>query len=111
MQPFWFSNHVAYTIAKYGMSMCVLGMSEEFRSDRIAVNSLWPKTVIWTSAAEMLTGGQDSSGSRKPDIVADAAYVVLSRNSSQCTGKFLIDEDVLRDEGVTDFEQYSCQPG
>ncbi|KAI6188712.1 SCP2 domain-containing protein [Aphelenchoides besseyi] len=111
MEPHWFANHTAYTIAKYGMSMCVLGMAEEFKSDGIAVNALWPKTAIWTSAMELLSGGQESGGSRKAEIVADAAYSVLSKNSRNYSGKFLIDEDVLKEEGVTDFEQYACKPG
>uniref|UniRef100_A0A0K0D072 Hydroxysteroid dehydrogenase-like protein 2 n=1 Tax=Angiostrongylus cantonensis TaxID=6313 RepID=A0A0K0D072_ANGCA len=99
MEPRWFSNHVAYTIAKYGMSMCVLGMHEEFRS-----------YAIWTAAMDMLSDGSGASGSRKPEIMADAAYAMLSRNSRDYTGKFAIDEEVLRAEGVTDFTKYAIDP-
>ncbi|KAI6184240.1 Enoyl-CoA hydratase/isomerase family protein [Aphelenchoides bicaudatus] len=108
MDKIWFSNHVAYTIAKYGMSMCTLGMAEELKPDKIAVNSLWPQTQVWTAAMKMLSGGDDSAGSRIPEIVADAAYAILSRRSTEYTGNFAIDEEVLREEGVTDFEQYAC---
>ncbi|CAD5215185.1 unnamed protein product [Bursaphelenchus xylophilus] len=111
MDKVWFSNHVAYTIAKYGMSMCVLGMHEEFRPDGIAVNALWPRTAIWTSAMQMLSAGSDASGNRKVDIVSDAAYALLSRNSKEFTGNFVIDEEILKQEGVTDFEKYACVPG
>ncbi|WKX97881.1 hypothetical protein Q1695_013517 [Nippostrongylus brasiliensis] len=110
MEPRWFSNHVAYTMAKYGMSMCVLGMHEEFRPYGVAVNALWPLTAIWTAAMEMLSSGSGESGSRKPSIMADAAYAVLSKNSRQYTGNFAIDEDVLRAEGVTDFSKYAVDP-
>ncbi|KAI1703359.1 short chain dehydrogenase domain-containing protein [Ditylenchus destructor] len=110
MEPRWFSHHVAYTMAKFGMSMCVLGMHEELRPDGIAVNALWPKTAIWTSAMEMLTGGQSKDQCRKPSIVADAAYAMLSRNSRGYTGNFAIDEDVLKKEGVTNFDQYAYDP-
>lgn len=111
MSPTWFKHHVAYTMAKYNMSMCVLGMSKEFQNDGIAVNALWPKTMIWTAAAEMLSGGNDSAGSRTADIVADSAYAVLSRDSRNFTGNFVIDEEILKEEGVTDFEKYNCVPG
>ncbi|CAI2347258.1 unnamed protein product [Caenorhabditis sp. 36 PRJEB53466] len=111
METHWFANHVAYTMAKYGMSMCVLGHHEEFRQYGIAVNALWPLTTIWTAAMEMLSEKGGESGSRKPAIMADAAYAVLSKNSKDFTGQFLIDEDVLRAEGVTDFEKYECVPG
>ncbi|KAF6198406.1 hypothetical protein GE061_008154 [Apolygus lucorum] len=112
MNPFWFKNHVAYTMAKYGMSMCVLGMSEEFKDDGIAVNALWPRTAIMTAAIEMLTGGGSASHSRKPEIVADAAYAVLCKDSKSLTGKFLIDDEVLKGEGLTDeqIKQYACDP-
>uniref|UniRef100_A0A914YJ22 Hydroxysteroid dehydrogenase-like protein 2 n=1 Tax=Panagrolaimus superbus TaxID=310955 RepID=A0A914YJ22_9BILA len=112
MEPQWFAPHVAYTMAKYGMSMCVLGMAEEFRSDGIAVNALWPRTLIWTAAADMLTGGTEEGrkGSRYPAIVADAAYAVLSRNSRESTGNFFIDDEVLKSEGVTNFDQYAIDP-
>jgi len=111
MDKVWFKNHVAYTIAKYGMSMCVLGMAEELKKDGIAVNALWPKTAIWTAAMAMLSGGNDSSGTRTTDIISDAAYAILSRNSKEFTGNFTIDEHILREEGVTDFEKYASKPG
>ncbi|KAH9500666.1 Hydroxysteroid dehydrogenase-like protein 2 [Bulinus truncatus] len=111
MSPFWFKNHVAYTMAKYGMSMCVLGMAEEFREQGVAVNALWPRTAIWTAAMEML-GGQDvKSQCRNVDILSDAAYVILTRNSREFTGNFCIDDEVLKSVGITDMEQYACSPG
>jgi citronellol/citronellal dehydrogenase len=112
MKPEWFAPHVAYTMAKYGMSMCVLGMAEEFRAAGVAVNALWPRTVIATSAVQNLLGGDATMrGSRVPAIVADAAHVILSRPSREHTGQFLIDEDVLRAAGVTDFAKYAAVPG
>ncbi|CAH0701059.1 unnamed protein product [Spodoptera exigua] len=108
MNPYWFSLHVAYTMAKYGMSMCVLGMAEEFKQDNIAVNALWPKTAIATAAIEMLTG--TSSTSRKVDIVSDAAYVILSKDPKTYTGNFAIDEDVVKSVGVKDLTPYACDP-
>jgi NAD(P)-dependent dehydrogenase (short-subunit alcohol dehydrogenase family) len=111
MEKQWFAHHVAYTMTKYGMSMCVLGMSEEFRSDGIAVNALWPKTAIWTAAMDMLSGGQNKNNCRKPSIVADAAYAILTRNSRQYTGNFAMDESILKEEGVTNFDKYSYDPG
>ncbi|XP_045497469.1 hydroxysteroid dehydrogenase-like protein 2 isoform X2 [Colias croceus] len=108
MSPYWFSIHVAYTMAKYGMSMCVLGMSEEFKPYNIGVNALWPRTAIATAAIEMLTG--DTSTSRKPDIVSDAAYAMLCKDPRTYTGNFAIDEDVVRDAGVTDLKPYACDP-
>lgn len=113
MESVWFRSHVAYTMAKYGMSMCVLGMAEELKPEGIAVNALWPKTAIATAAMEMLGGKDVTKNCRKPTIVADAAYVILTKDSSACTGKFLIDERVLVDAGVKDFDQYavdSTQP-
>lgn len=108
MKAKWFRNHVAYTMAKFGMSMCTLGMSAELASDGIAVNSLWPLTTIDTAAVRNLLGGETLAAmSRSPDIMADAAHAVLCRPSRECTGKFLIDEEVLREEGVTDFSIYS----
>lgn len=108
MQPKWFGNHVAYTMAKYGMSMCTLGMSAEFARDGIAVNSLWPLTAIDTAAVRNLLGGEAvSSMSRSPAIMADAAYAILNRPSRDCTGNFFIDEEVLKAEGVTDFSVYA----
>lgn len=105
----WFANHVAYTIAKYGMSMCVLGMSEEFKG-QIGVNALWPRTAIQTAAVEMLLGEGSSFYSRKPDIVADAAYVILCRNPKETTGNFFMDENVVCEAGVTDLTLYACHP-
>lgn len=111
MHPRWFAPHVAYTMAKYGMSMCVLGMSEELRPEGIAVNALWPRTPIATSAVRNLLGGEAVvRGSRKPDIVADAAHVILTRDSRHCTGNFFIDDDVLAEAGVQNFEAYAVDP-
>ena len=107
----WFKNHVAYTISKYGMSMCVLGMAEEFRDDGIAVNALWPRTVIDTAALRMLGGIIKPENCRHPEIVADAAHAVVTRNSREFTGQFVIDEELLRAEGVTDFDHYAVVPG
>lgn len=112
MQAKWFQNHVAYTISKYGMSCCVLGMAEEFKKYGIAVNALWPKTTIATSAIVNLLGGEGLvDRSRKVDIMADAAHAILTKNCWDLTGQFLIDEEVLRKEGVTDFDAYSVKPG
>ncbi len=112
MEPRWFAGHVAYTMAKYGMSMCVLGMAEEFKSRGVAVNSLWPRTVIATAAVQNLLGGDEMiRHSRKPDIMADAAHAILTRSSRECTGNFFIDEDLLRSAGVKDFDRYSVVPG
>lgn len=111
MNPKWFKRHVAYTMSKYGMSMCVLGMAEEFRDAGIAVNALWPKTVIATAALAMLGGLVKPENCRKPGIVADAAHAVLLKPARDATGNFYIDEDVLREAGVNDFEQYAVEPG
>jgi len=111
MKPRWFKDHVAYTMAKYGMSMCTLGMAEEFRASGIAVDSLWPRTTIATAAIEVHFPEAILRASRKPAIMADAAYAILNRDSRKATGNFYIDEDVLRAEGVTDFEQYAVTPG
>lgn len=111
MDPKWFKGHVAYTMAKFGMSMCVLGMSAEFAGKGIAVNALWPRTTIATAAVEMLGGDSMMQASRKPDIMADAAHAILTKPSREVTGKFFIDEDMLRAEGVTDFEQYAMVVG
>ncbi len=110
LNPKWFKNNLAYTMAKYGMSMCVLGMSEEFRRDGIAVNALWPRTVIDTAALAMIPG-VDLTACRKPEILADSAYTILNRASRDCTGNFFIDDEVLASEGVTDLDQYSVVPG
>jgi len=111
MNSKWFKNHVAYTMAKYGMSLCVLGMAEEFREQGIAVNALWPRTAIWTAAVKMLSGEDGATGSRKVDIMADAAYGIITTPSRSLTGKFMLDEAFLRSIGVTDFEKYECVPG
>ncbi|CAL1679289.1 unnamed protein product [Lasius platythorax] len=110
MKPVWFQNHVAYTMAKYGMSMCVLGMAEEFKPDGIAVNAVWPKTAIYTAAMDMLTGSDSSNVCRKPEIMADAVYTLLCKDSKSITGQFLIDENILKNEGITDFTNYACNP-
>merc|ERR1712198_326302 len=107
MRPIWFKNHVAYTMAKYGMSMCVLGMAEEFRDTGIAVNAIWPKTAIMTAAMEMLGGGSGISNQcRTPQIMADAAYVILTKDSRNFSGNFCVDEHLLREVGVKDFASY-----
>jgi citronellol/citronellal dehydrogenase len=111
MKAKWFAPNVAYTIAKFGMSLCTLGMAEEFRKDGVAVNSLWPLTTIDTAAVRNLLGGDAmANSSRTPEILADAAYAILNRASRECTGNFFIDEEVLRAEGVTDFAQYAAGP-
>ena len=112
LRPQWFKDHVAYTIAKYGMSMCVLGMAEEFRTAGIAVNALWPRTVIATAALAMIPGMQGRlENCRKPEILADAAHAILSKPSREATGNFYIDEDVLAREGITDFAPYAVKAG
>jgi len=112
LQPKWFAPHPAYTMAKFGMSLCTLGMAEEFRPDGIAVNSLWPLTAIDTAAVRNLLGGEAMTRAcRRPEVVADAAHAVLTRLARECTGNFFIDEEVLRAEGVTDFGPYAVEPG
>ena len=112
MSPIWFSRHVAYTMAKFGMSMCVLGMAEEFRQQGVAVNALWPRTTIATAAIKNLLGGEQAMRcSRKPEIMADAAHAILIRNSRECTGNFFVDDDVLRSIGITCLDDYSVVPG
>lgn len=107
LNPKWFKNHVAYSIAKYGMSLCVLGMAAEFRQQGIGVNALWPLTAIDTAAVRNVIGNdQIALTCRKPSIMADAAMVILTRDPRECTGNFFIDEEVLRSEGVTDFSVY-----
>jgi len=106
----WFRDHLAYTMAKYGMSMCVLGMAREFSKQGLAVNALWPKTAIATAALRM-TGGVKPEQARTPEIMADAAYIILAHNSRELIGQFLIDEEVLREAGVEDFSQYAVKPG
>jgi len=110
MKAKWFKNHVAYTMAKYGMSMCVLGMSAEFKRDGIAVNALWPRTAIDTAALQMIPG-VDITLCRKPEILADAAYVILNRSSSECTGDFFVDDEVFASEVITDLDKYAVIPG
>jgi citronellol/citronellal dehydrogenase len=110
MKAKWFQHHVAYTMAKYGMSMCVLGMSEEFRKEGIAVNALWPRTAIDTAALQMIPG-VDTAACRTPEILADSAYIILNRESKSCTGNFFVDDELLASEGITDLETYSVVPG
>ena len=107
----WFGMTLAYTTAKYGMSLVAHGLAEEFKKDQIASNCLWPRTSLDTAAVRNVIGAELVKGSRKPSIYADAAYAVLKRNSAECTGNFFLDQDVLEEEGVTDFEQYAIQPG
>lgn len=108
MKPKWFGPHVAYTMAKYGMSMCVLGMAAEFKDEGISVNALWPRTAIHTAAIEMLTGPDSAKWSRKPEIMADAAYAILTREPRQSTGQFFVDDEVLESAGITDLTEYAC---
>lgn len=110
MEARYFAGMVAYTMAKVGMSMCVLGMAEEFKPDGIAVNALWPLTVIRTAASDNL-GDKEGRGCRKVEIMSDAAHAMLSKQSGSYTGNFAIDEDLLRQEGVRDFHQYAVHPG
>lgn len=112
MDPKWFAPHVGYTMAKYGMSLCVLGMHEELRPKKIAVNALWPRTVIATAAVQNLLGGDAVvQAGRTPEIMADAAYTILTRKSTEYTGNFAIDDAVLRESGVTDLSRYLVTPG
>jgi citronellol/citronellal dehydrogenase len=107
LAPHWFKNHVAYTIAKYGMSMVTLGLSQELADEGIAANCLWPKTIIATAAVQNLLGGdQAMAQSRRPEIVADAAYEIFKKDARQATGNFYIDEEVLAEAGVTNFDKY-----
>ena len=110
MKAKWFKNHVAYTMSKYGMSMCVLGMAEEFKRDGIAVNALWPRTAIDTAALQMIPG-VDTDFCRKPEILSDTAYIILNRDAKTTTGNFFVDDEVLAFEGITDLEKYSVKPG
>ena len=112
LDPKWFQGHVAYTVAKYSMSLWVLGMAEEFADQGIAVNALWPQTVIDTAAVHNVLGGAEmAKAARRPAIVADAAHAILTRDSRTFSGNFCIDEAILREVGVTDFEQYASCPG
>jgi citronellol/citronellal dehydrogenase len=109
MRAEWFAQHLPYTMSKYGMSMVMFGMAEELKRDGIACNSLWPRTTIATAAVEFALGGEAlMRRSRRPEIMADAAYAIFRRNSRDFTGRFMLDDDMLRDEGVTDFDQYAC---
>jgi citronellol/citronellal dehydrogenase len=110
LRPKWFKDHVGYTISKYGMSMCTLGMAAEFAGDGVGVNSLWPRTTIATAAVATFFP-QAMAASRKPSVMADAAYLIVTGNARETTGNFFIDEEVLRGHGVTDFEQYAVTPG
>ena len=111
MEARWFGGHVAYTMAKFGMSMCVLGMAEEFRG-RVAFNALWPRTAIATAAVQNLLGGEDAmAGCRTVEIMSDAAWEILQRPAADFSGHFVVDEDFLRTTGVTDFEKYAVTPG
>lgn len=111
LDPKWFAPHLAYSISKYGMSLCMLGLAQELAADGIACNCLWPRTTIATAAIEHNFPEAILHASRKPAIVADAAYVILRRDSKSCSGNFFIDEAVLRDSGVIDFASYAVQPG
>jgi citronellol/citronellal dehydrogenase len=111
MQPKWFAPHLAYTMAKFGMSLCVLGFAAEFSTRGVAVNALWPRTTIATAAIKNLLGGEQiMRASRKPEILADAAYLIFNKPSREFSGNFLIDEDFLRSEGVRDLEKYRVDP-
>ena len=112
LRPKWFAGHLAYSLSKYGMSLCMLGLAEEYRAAGIACNALWPRTTIATAAVEFALGGaQMMRRSRKPEIVADAAHVILNRPARECTGRFFIDDSVLYEAGVRDFGQYNVEPG
>jgi len=111
MDPKWFKNHTAYTIAKYGMSMCMLGMSAELKKQGVGVNALWPKTVIYTAALAAIGPQVQGDNCRTPEIVADSAYEILTRDAKGCTGNFFIDEEVLAEAGITDLDHYAVTPG
>ncbi|MBV8405837.1 MAG: NAD(P)-dependent oxidoreductase [Gammaproteobacteria bacterium] len=112
LRPKWFAGHLAYSLSKYGMSLCMLGLAEEYRAAGIACNALWPRTTIATAAVEFALGGaQMLRRSRKPEIVADAAHLILSRSARECTGRFFIDDSALYEAGVREFDRYSVEPG
>jgi citronellol/citronellal dehydrogenase len=112
MEEKWFAPHVAYTMAKFGMSLCVLGMAGEFRKQGIAVNALWPRTTIATAAVKNLLGGDEMIRcSRKPEIMGDAAHAILTRSSREFTGNFCVDDEILESIGVTDLSKYAVEPG
>ena len=111
-KPQWFASHLAYSLSKFGMSLCMMGLAEEYRAAGIGCNSLWPRTTIATAAVEFALGGKVMmQRSRKPEVMADAAHVILSRPARECTGQFFIDDAVLYAAGVRDFEPYSVEPG
>jgi len=110
LDPKWFAPHLAYTLSKYGMSLCVLGLAEEFKG--VAVNALWPRTIMATAAIQNLLGGEAAlRQARRPEMMADAAWHILTRPSRECTGNFFIDEMVLRQAGVENFDGYAVTPG
>eukprot|EP01133_Synstelium_polycarpum_P015480 gene15480-18383_t len=109
MKSVWFKGHVAYTMAKYGMSMCVLGMAEEFKG-QVSVNALWPRTAIYTAAMEMLSGPDCKNECRRPEIMSDAAYYILTQQNNSLTGQFLIDDEIILKAGITDLDQYAYNP-
>ena len=112
METKWFAPHVAYTMSKFGMSMCVLGMAGEFKRDGIAVNALWPRTTIATSAVKYMVGGDEMMRmSRKPEILSDSAHWILSQDSKEVTGNFFVDDEVMARMGKTDLSEYSVEPG
>ena len=111
LDPVWLKDYLAYTMSKYGMSMCVLGMAEEFRKKGVAVNALWPRTVIKTAALLMFGGVVKDENCRNAEIMADAAHAILCRDSRTTSGNFFLDEDVLRANGVTDFDIYAISAG
>jgi citronellol/citronellal dehydrogenase len=112
LEPRWLGPHIAYTIAKYGMTLCALGFAAELRDAGIASNALWPRTLIATAAVQNLLGGDEAmAASRRPELYADAAYAVLTRPSRECTGNAFLCEDVLAEDGVTDFDAYAYVPG
>jgi citronellol/citronellal dehydrogenase len=112
LKPQWFAHHLAYSLSKYGMSLCMLGLAEEYRAAGIACNSLWPRTTIATAAVEFALGGKAMlQRSRTPAVMADAAHAILTRRARECTGQFFIDDAVLYEAGVRDFESYSVTPG
>ena len=112
LQPKWFAGHLAYSLSKYGMSLCMLGLAEEYRGEGIACNALWPRTTIATAAVEFALGGREMlRRCRQPQIVADAAHIILNRPARECSGQFFIDDSVLYQAGVRDFSRYSVEPG
>jgi citronellol/citronellal dehydrogenase len=111
LDPRWLAPHLAYTLSKYGMSLCVLGLARELAADGVAVNALWPRTVIDTAALRLLGDRFPPQRTRKPEIVADAAHAILTTPSRERSGRFLLDEDVLREAGVEDLDRYAVEPG